>query len=242
MKKLLTKISVKIFEYIYKKQEEAHKKRMERLKQDVKRGGTIAGKKVHASSAATLTIDNKSSETKKANQEKIEKIINSFLEQPKKFFDYIDGAGTKVYVVKKADKFLAKINEFEGFILPKQGIQALYLNLFLNKKISFETKEIFVVSSYNVNPYAIAYQFYNWYCYKMGLDGYQVEAQEKLKRVFEICESAQINSLSYSEVLELKSAVQRDIEAIEFVQKLARNKAMAKKNLDKIKKGGSANI
>lgn len=242
MKKLLEKLSIKIFEYIYKKQEEAHKKRMDRLKKDIKRGGTIAGKKVHASSAATLTINNKADETKKANQEKIEKIINSFLNEPKKFFDYISGAGTQVHIKKNADKFLSKIGEFEGFILPKTGASALYLNFFLNKKISSKTKEMFVISSYNVNPYAIAYQFYNWYCYKMGLDGYQVEAQEKLKHVFEICESTKINSLSYSEVLELKSAVKRDIEAIEFVQKLARNKAMAKKNLDKIKKGGSANI
>lgn len=242
MKKLLTQISVKIFEYVYKKQNEAHQKRMANLKKDILKGGTCAGKKIHTGSAATLTIENNASKERQANQQKIEKIINSFLNEPKKFFNYIKGAGTPVYKIKNARKILAQVGELEGFILPQKGAKAFYLNLILNKTIGFATPEMFVISGYNVNPYAIAYQFYNWYCYKMKLDGYDSISQENFKQVFDICESTKINTLSYSQILGLKNAVRRDIEAIEFVQKLAKNKAMAKKNLEKIKKGAKVSI
>ncbi len=242
MKKLLNKLSIKIFEYIYKKQQQAHKKRMDKLKKDILKGGVCAGKKIHTASGATLVIDNNSTKDKEVNDKKLEKMISSFLEEPKKFFDYIKGAKTPVYVIKNAQKMLNRINEFEGFIYPKKGFSALYLNLILNKKISLSTPEMFVISSFNVNPYAIAYQFYNWYCYKMNLSGYEENSQKNFKSVFEICETDRINSLTYSEVLGLKSAVRRDIEAIEFVQKLARNKAMSKKNLEKIKQGKTVRI
>ncbi len=242
MKKLIALLSNKVFEYVYKKQNEARKKRMAKLKKELSKGGICAGKKLHTGSAATLTIENNASKEKKANQQKIEQIINSFLDDPKKFFDYIKGAKTPVYKVKNAGKILAQIGEFEGFIYPQKGFKAFYLNLILNKTIGFKTPEMFVISGYNVNPYAIAYQFYNWYCYKMKLDGYDSISQENFKQVFQICESTKINLLSYSQILGLKNAVRRDIEAIEFVQKLAKNKSMAKKNLEKIKQGAKVNI
>ncbi len=234
MKKIIEKLSIKIFDYIYKKQEIAHQKRMEKLKSKIL-SGSIAGQKYYKSSNATLTIENNYNQNKKANEDKIEKIVEKYLDDPKKFFDYIKGANTPVYKTKFAKNILANIGELEGFIYPKKGLKALYLNLILNKKISFKTPEMFVVSSFDVNAYAICYQFYNWYCYKMRLDGFEAKTQEKFQHIFEICESDKINSLSFGEILELKSAIKRDIEAIDFVKKLAVKKAMAKKNLEKIK-------
>ncbi len=242
MRKLIERLSIKIFNYIYKKQQENHKKRMEKLKKDILSNNICAGKKIHNTNGATLTLDNNSTTEKEINDKKLEVMIKSFLSEPKKFFDYIEGAKTPVYVVKGAKKILEKINEFEGFIYPKKGFSALYLNLILNKKIAFKTPEMFVVSSFNINPYASAYQFYIWYCYKMNLSGYEESSQKNFKKVFAICESDRINSLSYGEVLGLKSAIRRDIEAIEFVQKLARNNAMSKKNLEKIKQGKTVRI
>ena len=151
------------------------------------------------------------------------------------FFDYIKGANTPVYKIKNADKILSLINEQEGFILPQSGFKALYLNIVLNKKISFKTKEMFVLRNMEVNSYAIAYQFYNWYGYKMKLDGFEQETQKKFKNIFEICETNKIDELSFEEILELKSAIKRDIEAIDFVKNLAVKNQMAKKNLQKIK-------
>ena len=96
---------------------------------------------------------------------------------------------------------------------------------------------MFVMRSYDVNIYALIYQFYNWYCYKMKLDGFETSTQEKFKHVFEYCETTKINELSFEEILNMKSAIKRDIEAIDFVKEIVSNAKMAKKNLDKIKQG-----
>ena len=197
--------------------------------------GICAGKKIVTVNGATLTIDNGAESKKLINEEKIQNIVEKCLKNPQKFFDYIEGAKTPVYKIKNADKILSMINEQEGFILPQKGVKALYLNLLLNRKLSFKTTEMFVLRNLEINPYAIAYQFYNWYGYKMKLDGFEEEAQKKFKHVFEICESSKIDELSFEEILELKSAIKRDIEAINFVKRLAVKNQMAKKNLEKIK-------
>ena len=241
MKKILAKISIKLFEFIYKKQNEKHQNRMKKITKKI-HSGSVCGEAVHTNMAATLTIKSVAKEKTKANREKIEKILDLYYKEPKKIFDYIKGAKTPVYIVKKADKILNFINEDEGFLLPKKGLEALYLNLVLNKKISFKTQEMFVMRSYDVNIYALIYQFYNWYCYKMKLDGYESETQEQFRHVFEICETSKINELTFSEILGLKSAIRRDIEAIEFVQQFAKKKTMAQKNLEKIKQGNAIKV
>lgn len=243
MGKLLQKLSIKIFDFIYKKQELNHKKKMDNLKK-VMSAKSSSGK-MHLNSAATFTIKENLKEEKKANKEKIEAIIKTFLNDKQgvqKLFDYVKGAKTRVYKIKNAHKILAFVNEDEGFILPSKGFKAFYLNLILNKTIGFKTPEMFVLRSFNVNIYALCYQFYNWYCYKMNLSGFEEDTQAQFKNVFKICNSKKIETLSYEEILNLKSAIKRDIEAIDFVMNLAKSNDMAKKNLAKIKKGERVNI
>ena len=188
MQKLFNSLSIKLFDFIYKYQEKKHKKRMEKLNKKIL-SGKICGENQIAINGATLSIKDKNYEKDKANQEKIENIIEKYINEPEKFFEYIKGAKTPIYKIKNADKILAKINEQEGFILPKKGLKALYLNLILNKKISFKTPEMFVLRNGELNTYAFIYQFYNWYCYKMKLSGFDDETQEKFKHIFEICET-----------------------------------------------------
>ncbi len=240
MKKILDNLIINIFNNIYKFQQKKHQKRMQKLKNSIL-SGDIAGEKFYSSTNATLTIKNNSDVEKKANKEKIESLINSVLknskDDPKKLYDYIRQAKTKVYILKYADKFLNLIKEKEGFIYPKKGFSALYLNLILEHKISFKTDELFVLRSYDINLYAYIYQFYNWYCYKMKLKGYEEDTQNKFKNVFDICETDKINLLSPEEILTLKGAIRRDIEAINFVLDFVKNKKIAKRNHDKIKQG-----
>ena len=241
MRKFFIKLSVMFFNFVYKKQNDNHKKRMLELQKKIL-SSNVSGEKKYVTSAAMLDINATSKKVKKVNQEKIEKIVQAYLSEPKKMFDYIKGANTGVYIIKGAKKILSFICEDEGFILPKKGFKALYLNLILNKKISFKTSEMFVMSSYDVNIYAFIYQFYNWYCYKMKLYGFEDDVQESFKHVFEICETPKINTLSYDEIVGLKAAIRHDIEAIEFVKKIAVKNSMAKKNLNKIKSGKKVNI
>ena len=101
---------------------------------------------------------------------------------------------------------------------------------------------MFVLRSGELNTYAFIYQFYNWYCYKMKLSGFEAQTQEQFKKVFEICETSKINSLTYEEVLSLKSAIKRDIEAIDFVKRIVQKFSLAKENLEKIKQGQSIKV
>ncbi len=241
MRKFFVKLSVMFFNFIYKKQNDIHKKRMIELKKKVL-SSNVSGEKKYITSSAMLDINASSKKAKKINQEKVEKLVQTYLHEPKKLFDYIKGANTKVYVLKSAKKILSVISEDEGFILPKKGIKALYLNLILNKKFSLTTSEMFVMSSYDVNIYAFIYQFYNWYCYKMKLYGFEDNIQENFKHIFEICETSKVNTLSYDEIMGLKAAIRHDIEAIEFVKNMAVKNSMAKKNLNKIKSGKKVNI
>lgn len=237
MKKIIDKLSIKIFDLIYKKQEAKHQKRMDKLLK-----GRVCGQKIISANGATLSIKDEKYSKDKANQEKIEKIIEKYINEPEKFFDFIKGAKTPIYKIKNANKILERIDEQEGFILPKKGKKALYLNLILNKKIAFETPEMFVLRNGELNTYAFIYQFYNWYCYKMKLSGFEDDTQEKFKHIFEICETSKIDTLNYEEILNLKSAIKRDIEAIDFVKKMAQKFSMAKKNLEKIKQGQSIRV
>lgn len=245
MKKELTKLSIKIFDFIYKMQNKNHNKKMADLKTKLNSkvlSATYCDERIHTNSCATLTIKNNSKNTAKANQAKIKKLFETFMNNKEKLFEYIKKGNTPVYKIKNADKILAFVNEQEGFILPKKGLDALYLNLILNKKISFKTPEMFVLRTYDVNMYAFLYQFYNWYSFKMNLTGFEEDSQEYFKHVFEICETNKINQLSFEEVIKLKSAIKRDVEAIDFVISFVKEKSMAKKNLEKIKLGNSVSI
>ena len=203
--------------------------------------GNCAGRKICSTNGATLTINNSYADKKVANEEKIEKILNKYLKNPTELFKYIEGASTTVVKSKLAPKILSYLGEEEGFILPKKGLKAFILNLVFNKKLSTKTNEMFIVSSFNVNEYIMTYQFYNWYCYKMKLSGFEDDTQEKFKNIFELTEE-DIKELSFEEILELKGAIKRDIEAIDFVKKFAQKQSLSKKNLEKIKLGKAVKV
>ncbi len=232
MRKYLKRFLLNVYKFFNKKKEYAINKSI--------LSANDGNKSCHINSSATLTIENK--QTDMSYQTRIEKMLDNYIDKPEKLFEYIKGSGTKVFLNKYAAQILSKINEQEGLIYPKKGLQALYLNLILNKKFSFKTDEMFVLSSYNVNLVAMSYQFYNWYACKMKLNGYDFEAQEKFKNVFEICETDKINDLTFEEIISLKNAIRRDIEAINFVKELTIKKSMAKKNLEKIKMGQTVRV
>lgn len=241
MKKLIQKLSLIIYNCFYKKQDFKAKKEFVKLNKKVL-SGSICGEKIHTTGSATLCIKNASKKETQELNEKIKNIVKKCQYNPYELFKYIKGAKTPIYQVKNASKFLAKINEKEGLIFPKKGYKAFYLNLILNKKIKFETSEMFIVEKNEVNPYNFLYQFYAWYGYKMGLKGYELETQEYYKHVFEIYNSGKINELSFDEVLALKSAIQRDCEAIEFVKETVKQYSASKKNLEKIKQGKAIKV
>ncbi len=169
--------------------------------------------------------------------EKVEKILDKYKSDPKKLIEYIKGANTPIYIAKNPDKFLSKIKQNQGFIMPQKGFYALYLNLILNKKISFKTSEMFVIDK-DFSSYLFVYEFYKWYSYKTGVKGYEIETQDKYNNL----SSTNYENLTFDEIIELKTAIKRDIEAIEFVKNYSQKHNQSLKVFGKIKQGKAANI
>lgn len=173
--------------------------------------------------------------------EKVEKILEKYSADPIKLLEYIKGGNTPVYIKNDADKILSCIKEEQGFISPKKGLEALYLNLVLNKKIAYETPEMFIINA-NFSSYLFVYEFYKWYCYKTGIKGYEKETQIKFKKVFNFSESSKLEELTYDDIIELKTAIKRDIEAIDFVKNYSRKHFGSSKAYKKLKETKFANI
>ena len=174
--------------------------------------------------------------------DKIESIILKYSNNPDKLLEFIKGANTPIYKIKNAQSFLSKINEEQGFIIPQKGFKALYLNLFLNHKFSFEINETFIIDRNDYSNYLFCYQFYRWYCYKTKIKGYEEKNLKLFKNVFELTKPEKIDSLTMDEIIQLKDSIKRDIEAIDFVKKLSIKTSQSKKTLEKIKLGKKVQI
>ena len=172
---------------------------------------------------------------KKRIEKNIENLVRKAKNNPYRLIAYIEKHGTPVYRINNANKILAVINETEGFITPKKGIKAVYLNIIINRKVSVRFTECFVLRNMQLNPYYTIHQFYSWYAFKSGFAGYEYEAQENLKKViYSKNRQEKINALGISDILSVKEAVRRDIEALDFVIKLSQNTEGAKKAFEKM--------
>lgn len=174
-------------------------------------------------------------------KQKFEQELSMLLDKaeydPEKLLRYIEVQGTKVIRFDNASKFLQTIGENEGFILPKNGAQALYLSLAFFKKINFKTNEMFILSNGEISKYYFIYHFYNWFAYKNNILGMEPEAQNLLRKY--LFEESDTKSLQLADIYKLKDAIRQDKASIEFVIKLCRNYDGAKQALNKLKNDGA---
>lgn len=196
----------------------------------------------HITSFATVSFDSKTKDNMLKLKNTVKTIVKKNIKTPEKLLEYVEKSGTKVIKIVHADKILSYVGEQEGFLVPKSGIEALYLNIVLNKKIGLKTPEMFVLRDLPLNIYVMSHQFHKWYSYKMHLPGYDASAQENFKRVFEFANVQKAKQLSYPEIMALKEAIRRDLDAIDFALELSREQQGSTHGLEKIKKGEGANI
>ena len=197
-------------------------------------------RKRHYSNGCTLDLNSMAELEKQQLEEEINLILKQYNYEPKKILEYIEGQGTKVYFVEKASKLLNPIGENEGFISPATGSLALYLSLATEKKPSFKTNEMFILSNGEINKYYFIYHFYNWFAFKHNIAGLDAESQKLLKKY--LFGEGDTKELQLAEIYKLKDAIKQDKASIEFVVKLCRNYDGAKQALDKMKNDGSAKL
>lgn len=234
----MKKFVLKIVNLILRFQENKYKKKLE-----TKIASSSRGIKTQLSKDDTVILKNTVLDNMcEKLTEFVTPLIKNNIENPNNLLNYVKDNGTKVYKINNADKILALIGEVEGFITPLKGLRALYLNLILEKKISFSTQEMFIVRDLPLNIYFMAHQFYKWYGFKIEMPGYDATTQEKFKHIWEFENAANVLKLDYSELVNLKEAIDRDIEAIDFVIKLAKESEGARQGFQNIKNDGEANI
>lgn len=194
------------------------------------------GNKTIMSATETLQIKAKANLEAQKTEQMAKNIFKKYAKDPNKLLNFIEEKGTKVIRMGNADKVLGLINEAEGFITPIQGVKALFLtlaiNLFSKEKmpIGFQTPAMFVLRNMNVNVYSMAHQFYHWLSYIKKLPGYEQETIDNFKNIWKLDNNpTEIQKLSIEEIIDLKNAIERDIQAIDFVRNLAKEYEGSKK-------------
>lgn len=240
MHKFIYNLTQKILEI----QVKFHQKRLARLHKKMINNSNA--NLLHDDIELELSIEE---EAQKAElNENLKNILAENDNNPEKLLEFIKNSGTDVYRINNVNVFLNFIGEEEGFIPPLNGINAFFLNLFVNlvvyKKFvfSFKSNELFLLRPLPVDIYYMIHQLYLWHGFKMGLSGYDIKNRKKYKKIFATLNDDDISKLALDEIFEIKDAITRDIEAIDFVVNLAKESEASTKLLNRLKSGESVNL
>ena len=101
---------------------------------------------------------------------------------------------------------------------------------------------MFVLRPLPIDIYYMIHQFHLWYGFKNGLSGYELKNRKKYKKIISTMNDNDISNLSLEDILDMKEAIARDVESIDFVVNLSKESETSTKLLNKIKEGKSVNL
>jgi len=197
----------------------------------------------------SLSIDAKQIFIKEEINAEAKSILKDAVNNPEILVKFIKSKGTKVIKSKYMKPVLFLIGEQTGFLPPLKGFKASALNILLNiisgagLKVDSKTPALFALDDKPVNIYLLSHQFHLWLSYINELPGFDENTRKNFKNVWDSnVNSLEVGKLSIEEILSLKDAMARDMEALKFVKEMTREFVGQKQSLQKIKQGGSANI
>lgn len=197
------------------------------------------------SEAASFESIGETEKTKAKLENAMQVILKKFGDNPDALLVFVEKNGTEVYRLASADKFLRLIGIEQGFLITQKGFKSFYINTivaaFAGKKIklSFEAEPKFILSNKPIDKYFMIQQFYKWYAKKLNLSGFEPETQDKLQKLMSSSDE-DIKNLSIEEILELKEAIARDRESIDFIIDMAKNTEGSQNALKKMTDGGAS--
>lgn len=196
--------------------------------------------------AASLEISSQTKNNKIKLESSVKNLLKKYDNDPDKLLEFVKKSGTDVYRIPFADKILGLIGYEEGFISSMDGFKALYLNIVVSllsrEKINFSLhiKPMFVLRNMPPDIYCMVQQFYKWYAMKLNLPGFDSQSQKNFQKFLAPSQDENIKELSIEEILGLKEAIARDVEAINFIVDLAKNTSGSKNAMKKIVMGGAS--
>lgn len=195
--------------------------------------------------AASFELTGEAEKSKNKLENAMQIILKKFGDNPDALLAFVEKNGTEVYKLPSADKFLRLIGYEQGFVIPSKGFKSFYINtiiaIFAGRKIklSLETEPKFIISKNPIEKYFMIQQFYKWYAKKLDLPGFEPETQDILQKFLNLGDE-DIKNLSVEEILELKEAIARDVESIDFIVDMAKNTEGSKNALKKMTDGGAS--
>ncbi len=173
--------------------------------------------KNHIAQGATLTLSVNLEKNRKKVENDVENLAKENIYHIENILNFAIEKGVECYFISNAEKLLKPINEECGLIFPEKGIKALYLNLISNGSFSFNSDLKFIFDKNSNSPYTILYNFYKWYSLYLNLPGFDKETLSKFKHIEDFEQPQNVEKLTYKEIMDLKQAIARDREAMEFV-------------------------
>lgn len=163
--------------------------------------------------------------------------IEAFYTDPQGLVTLIERYGTPVYILKAGilSKLMLKALGFEpGFILPDSTPRFIWLKrllgwqdgLFATDKALLRdfTHGVFVVPQALFNMGFLSHQLHHWLAFRSGMDGY-CERARRLYKKFWVENQGQIGQDVYKmdvdDILALKAAINRDLEALQFLKAIS---------------------
>ena len=177
---------------------------------------------------------------------KAKDFLKKHIKEPDSILRYIENHSTVIVRMKHIEKICLLLNITPGFLPKQQGFKTMCLSvmikLFSDRKmeISSELPDMFLLGVNTPNVYILAHQFYHWMAYKSKLPGYDEQTQRNFRNIWKLQKSEEIKKLSISEILSLKDAIARDVDALDMVRELSMEFAGQKKCIEKIKVEGSS--
>lgn len=197
------------------------------------------------SEAASFELTGEVEKTKAKLENGMQIILKKFGDNPEALLTFVEKSGTAVYRLASADKFLRLIGIEQGFVIPTSGLRSFYINTIVaafagkSVKLSTETEPKFILNSKPPEKYFMIQQFYKWYAKKLNLPGFEPETQDTLQKFLNSSDE-DIKNLSVEEILELKEAIARDVESIDFIVNMAKNTEGSQNALKKMTDGGAS--
>ncbi len=217
-----------------------HEKFLKRKRKNSKRGLHNSTTKTVLNNGCSLNLTVKTEENKAILEKNLAVILKSFENSPEQMLIYIERNGTPVIRDEKASKILDIIREEQGYIRELKGLKALILNLMLFKKFSFKSSEMFLMNEGKIDQYGMIHQFYKWYAMKTGMPGFDVNAQDNFRKYIDEKSYLNMETLDIDDILALKDAIARDVDAITFVENIAKQNEGSKKAMKKMTDGGAS--
>ena len=153
----------------------------------------------------------------------VRKLIQISKRNPKVIIKFIEKHNTPVFQTILAQKLLKIINEKEGFIPPKKGIKALFLNFVIplvcgeTPVVAFNSPEMFVINPFKLNVYKLIEHVHIWHAFRANMPGYKQKAIENYKKLQKSPNGIYSKQLTLSEIQDVRDVAERGLDACAFL-------------------------